>query len=79
MTHELQKYYESRFTMFSSEAWCDLLEDIEEMVASLEHVSHIKDFEDLKYKQGQLDILNWIQALKNSSETAYEELLEETF
>lgn len=79
MTPELQKYYEARFTMFSSEAWCDLLEDIEEMVASLERVSHIKDFEDLKYKQGQLDILNWIQALKNSSETAYEELLEETF
>ena len=74
MTPELQAYYENRFTMFASRAWIELLEDIEDMVESLDRVSNVKDVEDLKYKQGQLDILNWIQSLKKISESAYDEL-----
>ena len=39
MTPELQKYYENRFDMMSREGWKDLMEDIDNMIASLNNIS----------------------------------------
>ena len=74
MAPELQKYYEDRFSMFITAGWLDLMEDIEALTLSLDQVKNIKTLEDLKYKQGQLDILNWISSLKQVSEDAFDEL-----
>lgn len=75
MAPELQKYYEDRFDMFVSDGWKDLIEDVFHMAASLEQIETIKTFEELKFRQGQLDILNWILTLKKVSEETYDELL----
>lgn len=75
MAPELQAYYEERFTLFASKGWKDLIEDTEEMYSSLDQVQNIKTVDDLKFKQGQLDILNWILTLKKVSEEAYDELV----
>jgi hypothetical protein len=76
MTPELQKYYEDRFSMMGSDAWKDLVEDIDTMIASLNNISVISDEQSLQFKKGELSILTWLKTLKEVSERAYEELNE---
>ena len=77
MAPELRKYYEDRFSMFITAGWLDLMDDIKELTLSLDRVENIKTLEDLKYKQGQLDILNWISTLKKVSQDTFDELEKE--
>lgn len=77
MTPELQKYYENRFGMMTTQGWKDFIEDLEELKKPLEVIPTIKNVEDLYFRQGQLDIVNWVLSLKSISEMAFEELKNE--
>ena len=76
MSPDLQKYYESRFDMMGTDGWLDLMEDIDNMIASLNNISTIPDEATLHFKKGELSILTWLRTLKEVSERAYEELNE---
>ena len=76
MSPELQKYYEDRFEMMGSQAWKDLLIDIDSMIESLNNISVIPDEKSLMFRKGELSILTWLKTLKEVSERAYEELNE---
>ena len=75
MNTELQKYYESRFEMMSTQGWKDLVEDIDKIIVSLNNISVVSDEKDLQFKKGELSILTWLKNLKEISERAYEEIL----
>ena len=76
MSPELQKYYEARFDTMGTDGWKDLMEDIDNMIASLNNISTIPDEATLHFKKGELSILTWLRTLKEVSERAYEELNE---
>ena len=76
MSPDLQKYYEDRFDMMSTEGWKDLSVDIDIMIESLNNLSVIPDEKTLMFKKGELSILTWLKTLKEVSERAYEELNE---
>ena len=76
MSPDLQKYYESRFDMMSTEGWKDLCVDIDIMIESLNNISVIPDGNALMFKKGELSILTWLKTLREVSERAYEELNE---
>ena len=76
MTPDLQRYYESRFDTMGTDGWLDLMEDIDNMIASLNNISTIPDEATLHFKKGELSILTWLRTLKEVSERAYEELNE---
>ena len=78
MTSELQRYYESRFDLMSREGWKDLMDDIDNMINSLNNISTIPDEKSLHFKKGELSILTWLRTLKEVSERAFEELNEKT-
>jgi len=78
MSPELQKYYESRFDMFSTQGWHDLMEDVDNMLSSLNNISSIDDEKHLQFRKGELSILTWLKTLKKVSEDAYEDLNDET-
>jgi hypothetical protein len=59
-----------------SDGWLDLMEDIDNMIASLNNISTIPDEATLHFKKGELSILTWLRTLKEVSERAYEELNE---
>jgi hypothetical protein len=73
---ELQKYYEARFDLMSRDGWRDLIEDIDNMINSLNNISTIPDEKSLQFKKGELSILTWLKTLKQVSTQAYEELNE---
>jgi hypothetical protein len=76
LDQSLQKYYEDRFDMMSTEGWKDLTIDIDNMIESLNNLSVIPDEKTLMFKKGELSILTWLKTLKEVSERAYEELNE---
>ena len=72
---KLQSYYEERFSMMATKGWQDLMEDAENMFKALNQVMPIQNETELQLKRGQLDILNWILSLKDSSTEAFEQLM----
>ena len=77
MDVKLQRYYEDRFDLFSTAGWADLMEDAQKMFDAYNKVINVSDANNLLYKKGQLDILEWLLTLKEVSEKAYEDLVNE--
>ena len=76
MTPQLQRYYEQRMDMCSSEAWRDLMEDVEAMLVATNTLDGAT-IENLSFKKGELSIMRWILTLKDTSEAAYKLIQEE--
>jgi hypothetical protein len=77
MDVKLQRYYEDRFDLFSTAGWADLMEDAQKMFDAYNKVINVSDANNLFYKKGQLDILEWLLTLKEVSEKTYEDLVNE--
>ena len=77
MAPDLQRYYEETFNTMSTEGWKYLIEDFEEIKASLNNLSTVDDTQTLFYRKGQLDILELVLGRKATCEKVYEELLDE--
>ena len=73
MNKELQQYYEDRFTMFTTQGWKDLVEDIEKIKATIK-IEDIQDEKTLFARRGELRIMNWLINLKDVSEQAHQDL-----
>jgi hypothetical protein len=71
---ELQKYYDDRFAMMSTQGWLDLMQDIKEMQKAVDNLLSVQDEKTLFFRKGQLDILLWISTLRETSAKAYEQL-----
>jgi hypothetical protein len=76
MNPELEKYYEERFSMMSTQGWIDLMEDVDKMIEPLNNISTIADEKSLQFRKGELSILIWLKNLKQVSERAFEDLNE---
>jgi len=76
MNQELQKYYEERFSMMSTQGWRELMEDVDKMIEPLNNISTITDEKSLQFRKGELSILIWLKNLKQVSERAFEDLNE---
>ncbi len=74
MNPELQRYYEERFTLCSTQGWRDLMDDVREMLKATDTTSGITDLRQLGVKQGEISIMNWLLSLQEVSEQAYKEL-----
>ena len=42
MTPELQKYYDDRFDLFSKPGWADLMEDVDNVINSINNLSNVR-------------------------------------
>lgn len=78
MDEKLQAYYEARFSMMATVGWKDFIEDAQQMFDALNNVLPIQNEAELQLKRGQLDILQWVLNLKNSSEQSYEQLINDS-
>ena len=73
MTPDLQRYYEERISMCSSEAWKDLMEDVETMLAATNTLDGVTK-DNVDFKKGEVSIMRWMLSLKEVSEQAYQQL-----
>ncbi len=74
MAPDLQKYYEETFNTMSTKGWEYLIEDFEEIKASLNDLSTVTDTQSLYFRKGQLDILELVLGRKAVCEKVFEDL-----
>ncbi len=74
MDRQLQEYYESRFDMFATQGWKDLMDDVRDMLKATDRISAAKDNEDFLFKKGEVSMMNWLLSIQSVSEETYEEL-----
>lgn len=77
LTHELQTYYEDAFSMMATPGWKMLMEDVKRIKDNFSDITSVTDAQQLYFRQGQVDNLNWLLGLKGLYEQAYEELTSE--
>ena len=77
MTPELQRYYEQRLSMMGDEAWKDLMEDVQTMLDTTNRLDGVQDEKTLHFRQGELSMMRWMLALKETSQDTYEQLQKE--
>ena len=73
MDKELEDYYINREMLFATKGWQDLMKDVENMKESTDKISGVL-VEDLRFKQGELSIINWLLSLQDISTRAYQDL-----
>lgn len=74
---QLEKYYEARLSMFASQGWKDLMEDVEGIIESTDKVSTTIDEKQLFVRKGELLNLLWLKNLEQESKAAYQQLKDE--
>ena len=77
MDSQLQMYYENRLSMMGEPAWKDLMEDIEGMLKATSDISAIPNEKVLYFRQGEISMMRWMLALKETSQDTYEQLQKE--
>jgi len=69
MTPELEKYYEQYFDLFVTDGWKQFILDISANLESFD-IRSVEKFEDLRYSQGQIkvidQIINWETLIRNT-------------
>ena len=76
MDAKLEKYYTNRLEMTSTEAWKDLMEDIEGMLAVSNTLDGVTE-DNLQFRKGEISIMRWLLNLRIISDAAYNQLKEE--
>lgn len=73
MDNDLEKYYQNRFILFTSDGWKDLITDVQNMREATNHLNGAT-VENLRFKQGELSVMDWLLSLEEISHKAHEEL-----
>jgi hypothetical protein len=71
------EFYERRFDLFAQQGWMDLVEDFELLKQNLSDLAQISTEQDLWYRKGQIEMINYLLQLKTLTEQAYEEAINE--
>ena len=71
---ETQQYYDNYFTLFSTDGWKQLIEELKQNALVINSVEATKDENDLYVSKGQLNVLAYILNLESTTNTNYEEL-----
>lgn len=74
---DLLRYYEDRISMMSTQAWKDLMEDVEKMCEATNNISAITDEKALHFKRGELSMMNWMLSLEEMSRIGHKQQLED--
>lgn len=70
----LQKYYEDRLAMCGTEAWKELMTDIQGMLKATDTLSSVSDTHSLDFRKGEVSMMRWMLSIGDVSDEAYQRL-----
>ena len=70
----LQRYYEDRMNMCSTDAWKELMRDVEGMLKATDTLSSVTESVSLDFRKGEVSMMRWMLSIADVSEQAYEDL-----
>tara|TARA_R110000824_G_scaffold265140_1_gene454015 strand:- start:720 stop:947 length:228 start_codon:yes stop_codon:yes gene_type:complete len=71
-----REFLEKRLELFTMEAWSLFTEELNDMAESLENIQTIDDEKTLYLRRGQVDMLNMIINLEETTKLALDQLEE---
>ena len=71
-----REFLEKRLELFTMEAWSLFTEELNDMADSLENIQTIDDEKTLYLRRGQVDMLNMIINLEETTKLALDQLEE---
>ena len=74
MDQETQQYFDNYFTLFSTDGWKQLIEELKQNALVINSVEATKDANDLYVRKGQLNVLAYLLNLEAATNTNYDEL-----
>ena len=74
MDQETQQYYDNYFTLFSTDGWKQLIEELKQNALVINSVEATKDTNDLYMRKGQINVLAYILNLESTTNANYDEL-----
>ena len=74
LDQETQQYYDNYFTLFSTDGWKQLIEELKQNALVINSVEATKDTNDLYMRKGQINVLAYILNLESTTNTNYDEL-----
>jgi hypothetical protein len=74
LDQETQQYYDNYFTLFSTDGWKQLIEELKQNALVINSVEAAKDANDLYMRKGQINVLAYILNLESTTNTNYDEL-----
>ena len=74
LDQETQQYYDNYFTLFSTDGWKQLTEELKQNALVINNVEATKDSNDLYMRKGQINVLAYILNLESTTNTNYDEL-----
>ena len=74
MDQETQQYYDNYFTLFSTDGWKQLIEELKQNTLVINSVEATKDANDLYMRKGQINVLAYILNLESTTNANYDEL-----
>ncbi len=69
-----REFLEKRLELFTMEAWSLFTEELNDMAESLENIQTIDDEKTLYLRRGQVDMLNMIINLEETTKLALDQL-----
>lgn len=76
MDKKLEKFYEGQFGLFLNEGWKDFTEDVKNLINTMT-IETVNNEQELYFRKGQKDILNWVLQRQGLISDSYEQLLKE--
>ena len=76
MDKKLEVFYENQFEMFLKQGWKDFLEDTSNLINTMT-IETVNNEQELFFRKGQKDILNWVLQRQGLVSDSYEQLLRE--
>ena len=70
----LQKYFEDRLSMCSTDAWRELMKDVEGMLKATDTLSSVTNDHSLDFCKGEVSMMRWMLSIASMSEDAYKQL-----
>lgn len=73
----LEEYYAALFLMYGGPGWRKLQEDFGRMQETHDRLAGLETVEQLWFRKGQIDLINFVLAHQSTNEAAYAALLAE--
>lgn len=73
----LQEYYDALFAMYGTLGWAKLMEDNAEMIRRHDTPRDVVTVEQLYFRKGELEQMDWLSSHQQRTEAAYALALEE--
>jgi hypothetical protein len=74
MTPEVEKYYEIYFDLFTTDGWKQFIQDVSDNLQQYD-LRTVENADDLRFKQGQLKVIDHVMNWETLIRNAYEEIV----